>query len=57
VEQRPCPEQRWCVAVNYWHDMTFSDRYAAYNLCLSLARQLGLAPGAEGEEEELAPDA
>jgi hypothetical protein len=51
VEQQACPEQGWCVAVNMWYDMQFDSRYAAYKMVEALARQAGLVP-AEDEEDE-----
>ena len=60
VEQRACPEQGWCVAVNYWYDMLFDSRYAAYKMVESLAKQAGLAPlplpALEDENEEANSD-
>lgn len=52
VEQRACPEQGWCVAVNYWYDMLFDSRYAAYKMVESLAQQAGLAPPPPPTNEE-----
>jgi hypothetical protein len=52
VEQAACEEQGWCVAVNYWYDMQFDSRYAAYTLVESLAKQAGLMPGDEEEQED-----
>ncbi len=54
VEQRACSEQGWCIAVNYWYDMIFDSRYAAYKMVESLAQQVGLAPPApeEGDDKD-----
>lgn len=40
--------------MNYWYDMQFDSRYAAYTLVESLARQAGLVPevGVEDAEAE-----
>jgi jumonji domain-containing protein 7 len=44
VEQRCDAEQGWCVAVNYWYDMRFDLKYAAYELVEKLAQDVGLVP-------------
>lgn len=52
VEQVACEEQGWCVAVNYWYDMQFDSRYAAYTMVESLAQQAGLVPGKEAPADD-----
>lgn len=48
------------MAVNYWYDMLFDSRYAAYKMVESLAQQAGLAPlpppALEDEDEEADSD-
>ena len=51
VEQRPDPEQGWCIAVNYWYDMRFNVRYAHYKLVEGLAMMLGLVPKQLGDAD------
>eukprot|EP00878_Enallax_costatus_P002734 GHUV01002923.1.p1 GENE.GHUV01002923.1~~GHUV01002923.1.p1 ORF type:complete len:339 (+),score=90.12 GHUV01002923.1:360-1376(+) len=48
VQQEGDERDGWCVAVNYWYDMHFGSRYAAYKLVESISEGLGLLPSVEG---------
>jgi hypothetical protein len=61
VAQLPCPEHKWVVAVNMWHDMRFDARFAYFRLLEGLCRGAGLMPPeteseAEAEAEKEASD-
>jgi hypothetical protein len=52
VAQVPCPEHKWVVAVNMWHDMRFDLRFAYFRLLEGLCRGEGLLPPETEEEQE-----
>jgi hypothetical protein len=52
VAQRPCPEHKWVLAVNMWHDMRFDVKFAYFRLLEGLCRGAGLLPPETEEEED-----